>query len=189
MPAFLTRHGFPLALALGSFIVALLGSNTESALRYDRAAILDGQVWRLLSGHLVHLGASHLVMNLVALALIWVLAGRLFTAWQWVLIAVICALGVGGGLLAFNTDLAWYVGLSGVLHGFLVAGCLADLRSGHRNAWLLLALVWAKLIWEQIAGPLPGSELGAGGAVVVDAHLYGALSGILAAAILKQKKI
>jgi rhomboid family GlyGly-CTERM serine protease len=188
MPAFLKLHGFPLAVGLAAIIVALLGTEADLALRYDRAAILDGQAWRLLSGHMAHLGWSHLAMNLAALALIWILVGQLLSPVQWVWAAFVTALGIGGGLLAFNPELAWYVGLSGVLHGFLVSGCLADLRSGHRSAWLLLALVWAKLIWEQIAGPLPGSALGAGGAVVVDAHLYGALAGILAFAVLKRKK-
>ena len=184
MPAFLKLHGFPLAVAVGAIFVALLGTDADLALRYDRAAILDGQVWRLLSGHLAHLGWSHLIMNLAALALIWMLVGRLLTAWQWVWVAVICGLGVSGGLLAFNPELVWYVGLSGVLHGLLVSGCLAELRTSHRSAWLLLSLVWIKLIWEQVAGPLPGSEMGAGGAVVVDAHLYGALAGIFAAGVL-----
>lgn len=188
MPTFPKQHGFPLAIALCAVVIALLGVNADLSLRYDRAAILDGQLWRLLSGHLVHLGLPHLVMNLAGLALIWMLVGHLLTPWQWAGVAVVCGLGVSGGLLAFNPELAWYVGLSGVLHGLLVCGCLADLRTGRRSAWLLLALVWAKLIWEQVAGPLPGSEAGAGGAVIVDAHLYGGLAGILAAAVLQQKK-
>lgn len=188
MPAFLKLHGFPLAIALGAVTVALLGNSAGLWLRYDRAAILHGQVWRLLSGHLVHLGWSHLAMNLAGLALIWLLVGRQLSTGQWVWVAIVCGFGVSGGLLAFNPQLVWYVGLSGVLHGLLISGCLADLRNGHNGAWLLLALVWAKLIWEQTAGPLPGSEAGAGGAVVVDAHLYGALAGILAAAVLPNRR-
>lgn len=188
MPAFLKLYGFPLAIALAVILIGLLGSEADHWLRYDRAAILDGQLWRVLSGNLVHLGWPHLGMNLAGLALIWLLVGHLFTSRQWIGVAVICGLGVSGGLLAFNPELLWYVGLSGVLHGFLISGCLADLRSGRRGAWLLLALVWAKLIWEQVAGPLPGSEATAGGAVVVDAHLYGALAGILAVAIIPIRK-
>ena len=72
-----------------------------------------------------------------------------------------------------------YVGLSGVLHGLFVSGCLMDIRNGHRDALLLFILISAKLAWEQVSGPLPGSESTAGGHVVVDAHLYGALSGVV----------
>jgi len=46
---------------------------------------------------------------------------------------------------------------------------------------VLVAFVAAKLVWEQTGGPLPGSEATSGGTVIVDAHLYGALGGFIAA--------
>lgn len=36
---------------------------------YDRAAILSGEYWRLVTGHLVHFSPSHLIYNLLALGL------------------------------------------------------------------------------------------------------------------------
>ena len=45
-------------------------------------------------------------------------------------------------------------------------------------------LVVGKLSWEQFDGALPGSESVAGGLVVVDAHLYGALAGALLGIVL-----
>jgi len=42
---------------------------------------------------------------------------------------------------------------------------------------ILLVLVVGKLVWEQLTGALPGSESIAGGEVLVDAHLYGAIGG------------
>jgi rhomboid family GlyGly-CTERM serine protease len=184
MPEFLRPYTLPLAIALLTTAIALLGPVAGEWLRYDRAAILDGQVWRVLSGHLVHLGWSHLAMNLAGLALVWLLVGRQLSTGSWVVVVLVCGLVISGGLLLFNPRLAWYVGFSGVLHGMLISGCLAEIRAGRNGAWLLLGLVWLKLIWEQLAGPLPGSEATAGGTVVVDAHLYGALAGILANAIL-----
>ena len=47
------------------------------------------------------------------------------------------------------------------------------------NGFILLLLLVAKISWEQFSGPVPGSELTSGGPVVVDAHLYGALGGVL----------
>jgi membrane associated rhomboid family serine protease len=40
-------------------------------------------------------------------------------------------------------------------------------------------LVCGKLLWEQAVGPLPGSAEVAGGKVIVDAHLYGAIGGLV----------
>ena len=52
--------------------------------------------------------------------------------------------------------------------------------TGHVVGLGILGVLIAKLAWEQISGPLPGSAATAGVAVIVDAHLYGAAGGILA---------
>jgi len=66
----------------------------------------------------------------------------------------------------------------------IIAGSLADLRVYPKSAAILLTLVIGKLIWEQLSGPLPGSESTAGGFVVVDSHLYGAIGGALIGLVL-----
>ena len=48
---------------------------------------------------------------------------------------------------------------------------------------VICALVIGKLIYEQLFGPLPGSESTSGGSVVVNAHLYGAIGGAIAAGV------
>jgi rhomboid family GlyGly-CTERM serine protease len=174
----------PLCLAASALLVMLLGEDGEGLLRYQRSEILNGEGWRLLSGHLVHLGWSHLSMNLLALALVWALLGDTLTLAGWLLLLLCCALFDGLGLLLLNPGVEWYVGLSGVLHGLFLAGSLAGLASGRRDALLLLIALVAKLAWEQLAGPLPGSEAAAGGPVVVDAHLYGAIAGGATAALM-----
>ncbi|MDH3547427.1 MAG: hypothetical protein OEN22_10020, partial [Gammaproteobacteria bacterium] len=68
-------------------------------------------------------------------------------------------------------------------HGILAAGIVAGLRLQHREAYLLGAVVVAKLAYEQLIGPMPGSEQSTGGAVIVAAHLYGALTGAVAGAV------
>jgi rhomboid family GlyGly-CTERM serine protease len=88
---------------------------------------------------------------------------------------------IDAGFWFFYPELEWYVGLSGVLHGLLVAGLFAGLVQRDREAVILTLFVIAKLAWEQLAGPLPGSESSSGGVVIVDAHLYGAIGGLAGA--------
>ena len=172
------RHwGIPLVLGGAAFLIMLLGDGAAMGLRYQREAVLEGEIWRLLSGHLVHLGWSHLLMNLMALGLIWALFGDVLSIAAWLLLLLSSALFDGLGLLLMSPEIKWYVGMSGVLHGLFMAGALAAMVSGRRDGLLLLGVLAAKLLWEQFAGPLPGSETGAGGPVVVDAHLYGAIAG------------
>jgi len=176
---FLQRHSLPLIIIVIVTFLGFFGSDVTLWLRFDRNAILSGEIWRLLTGHLTHLGWSHLVMNAVGLALIWVLFGQRLSNKRWIQTIIISALFISLLLLTLNPQLRWYVGFSGVLHAMFVIGCIYDLKTGRWDAKLLLLIIVAKLAWEQVIGPLPGSETTAGGTVIVDAHLYGAVAGYL----------
>jgi len=166
-----------LALALALLCVSLQYAGLDSFLRFDRTLIDNGHWWLLLSGNFVHLGPSHLWMNLAGLALVVALVWQHYTVLQWLLLIIFASLVVGLGLWNFNPEVLAYVGFSGTLHGLIIAGVIADLRLYPRSAAILLVLVVGKLLWEQLGGALPGSESVAGGRVVVDAHLYGAIAG------------
>lgn len=174
------RYLLPLALCIIAFAAMLGGVEALFWMRYERPAILSGEVWRVLTAHLVHMGWPHLLVNLGGLVLIWLIFGRMLGTAQWLAVFACSALGVSLGLLLFHPELRWYVGMSGVLHGMFVAGALAGIFSGYRAEWLLLGALALKLAWEQVQGALPGTEDFVGGLVIVDAHLYGALSGLVA---------
>jgi rhomboid family GlyGly-CTERM serine protease len=174
--------GWPLALAL--LAVALETAGLREVLRWDRAAISGGEFWRLFGGHLVHLGWSHLLMNVLGFVLVWLLVGAAFSAKAWGVVLAFSVAVIDAGFWWLSPELGWYVGLSGVLHGILAAGAFTMLcRDPERRleAAVLILLVAVKLAFEQLAGPMPGSNAVAGGAVVVDAHLYGAIAGCGAA--------
>ena len=173
-----------LAVAIALSCIALQGAGLVEPLRFDREAIAGGAWWRLLSGNFVHLGAGHLWMNVAGLALVVTLVWGQFDAAEWAATVAFGSGVVGLGLYVLNPGIGWYVGFSGTLHTLVVAGSFGDLRDYPRSAAALLALVAGKLVWEQFAGALPGSEATAGGRVVVDAHLYGAIAGALAAPVL-----
>lgn len=179
------RHaGLPIAIA-SMAMGAWLGENAAVPwFRYERAAVLDGELWRLLSAHVVHLGAAHLALNLAGLALAWWLVGRNAGLRAWSIMLAVAALATGLGLLAFAPDVAWYVGLSGMLHGALVAGALL----GPRRDLLIVAVVAAKIAWEQWMGPSADTAALIGGAVIVDAHLYGAIGGAIAGLCLRLQR-
>ena len=174
----------PFVVALACVVAAAWGDVARELLRYDRLAIAGGDYWRLLSGHFVHLGYAHLALNLAGLLLVWLLVGRRYGSRQWLLVTAISVAVMDGGFWWLDEGLRWYVGLSGLLHGLLLAGAIRGLRSLPGESVVICAMVFAKLVYEQVAGPLPGSESAAGGAVVVNAHLYGAVGGALSACVL-----
>ncbi len=171
----------PIIIALIATLAALGGERVTIWLRYDREGILHGEIWRVFTAHIVHLGWQHLLMNLAGLFLIWALFGRMLGNRAWIMVLLLSAIAITLGLMFFNIHIRWYVGLSGVLHGLFLTGALLAIYAGYRAEILLLVFIIGKLAWEQHNGPLPGSAAMAGGNVLVDAHLYGAIAGVLAA--------
>jgi rhomboid family GlyGly-CTERM serine protease len=184
--AFLRRGStwwYPALLIVSSGVLELIGEGARVLLRYDRTAIPDFEFWRLVSGHFVHLGPSHYMLNALGLILVWLLVGGNFTIRQWLLVTLVSIAGVSAGLWFLDAGLSGYVGMSGILHGMLAAGSLVGLRTARRESLLIGAVILVKIGFEQLFGPLPGSEESAGGHVVVNAHLYGALAGVGTAAV------
>ncbi|HIP53221.1 MAG TPA: rhombosortase [Chromatiales bacterium] len=175
-PAF----GLTSGITLSSLAIAAAGHPAALLLRYEREPILTGQLWRLFSALAVHLGPGHLVMNLAVLWLLWAGFMRYLPETRWWAYVLFSTLGVTLGLLLFNPSIEWYVGLSGVLHGLVVAVLVEDYRNAPGTVLLLGMALLVKLGWEQYLGPLPASEAVSGGPVVVDAHLYGAIGGGIA---------
>jgi len=174
----------PRGLVLAAILALLLllqlgGAATASALRYDRSALLAGQWWRLASAHLVHLDLRHALLNGLGLVLMWALFVRDYRGRQWFLILLAAAAAIDAGLWFRDTSVLWYVGASGVLHGVMAAGILAELRRGELAGLVLAVFLLAKLTYEQWAGALPFA--GPAVPVMVNAHLYGALGGLAAA--------
>lgn len=157
-------------------------SGLAPMLRYSRDAIAAGEIWRLITAHLMHLGAAHFALNAMGTVLAAALVGAQLRPLAWAWVWLVCALSVSGGLWWLHPDIGWYVGMSGVLHGLIVAGAvtgLGDYRERLFAAAVLVAIA-AKLGWEQWSGAMPGTAALAGGSVITEAHLYGAVGGLVA---------
>ncbi len=162
-------------------VLAAGGTEVALALRYERDQ-WPQQWWRAVTGHFVHLGTGHALLNAAGAVLVGLLFGRALNGLQWLVVLVLSLAAIDLGFGFRDPSLEWYVGLSGVLHGLFVAGALCE---GRRDGYLLLVALAAKLVYEQLVGPLPGSAEAAGGPVVVNAHLYGAAGGLLAFGVLR----
>ena len=146
--------------------------NSLKLLMWDREAIDAGQWWRLLTAHLVHLDARHLLLNLFGLLLIVEMVCQTMTALDLTSVLLISAIGVSGLLWNLQSSLQWYAGLSGVLYGLWAAGAALTWVNGRQRwavcAWIALVV---KLIWfNHSVSSMP---------VVGVAHVYGAASGLL----------
>ena len=182
-------RGYGVALLAVCALLVLPGLGGEAvrdALSFDRAAIGAGQWWRLLSAHFVHLDAEHALLNGLGVVLMWALFARDYSPWRWAAIYCGAAASVSAGLWFLNPELQWYVGASGALHGVMTAGTIAHLRRGDLDGWILAIFIVAKLGYEQLSGALP---FAGSATTIVDAHLYGAIGGIVLALLLKSRRL
>ncbi|MBV9914770.1 MAG: rhombosortase [Sinobacteraceae bacterium] len=179
--------GVALLLACALLLLPELGGDSARLLlRYDRVALGAGQWWRLLTAHVVHLDFEHALLNSLGLILMWALFARDFRPRQWLLILAGAIAAIDAGLWLRDSTVLWYVGSSGALHGVMSAGTLAHVRRRDLDAWLLAPFLLLKLTYEQLSGALP--LVSAPAAVVVDAHLYGALGGLAVASLLRPRR-
>lgn len=167
-------------LALTIILVALgvAGEWMNPCLRYDRSAIEAGEVWRLVTAHLVHLNPWHMVLNVSGFLLCWFFFTDLLTRavlWLWFGVS---AVAVGMAFFLLDPALERYVGLSGILHGLLVMCLTLGIRRNPVLHTIVLLVVAGRLILEQT----PTYDVDylrnwIGGSVYVNAHLYGSIVG------------
>lgn len=155
-----------------------LGPTLTDTLVYQRQLIAQGEVWRLVTGHLLHTNGFHLLLNLAALLMLWALHGRFYRIKNYCALFLCCALTTSIGIYFFNTSLIQYVGLSGVLHGIFVFGAMMDIQAKDKTGYLLFIGVWLKIAHEQIYGASTDVSDLIEASVAIDAHLWGAVGGL-----------
>jgi rhomboid family GlyGly-CTERM serine protease len=151
---------------------------------YDRGAVRQGEVWRLLTSHLVHFDPAHLWYNLAAFGVAgWLVESQEGRGFR-VLLGLM-ALGISGFLLAARPEMAWYGGLSGLACGCVAYLALTGAGEGQRWWWVrgvVFLLLVIKLVYEAWSGgtvliyPAPLSFV-----PVWEAHVVGVMVALAAA--------
>lgn len=186
---FIKTHSLPLLLLIIAILFSLLSTENATLLRYEYSAISDGEIWRIFSGHLIHYSLTHLLLNLSALIVIWIIVHQFLDTKRWWYLFFISAFGISASLYLFMSDLQWYVGLSGVLHSIVTVGSIAAVLQGRKEFIILLVMIGFKLTFEQLYIPVTSEIFTLEGDVIVNAHFYGVLMGIISALIFKNKFI
>ena len=163
-------------LLIGLF---LLGESAFQLLVWDRQAMLGADLWRLVTGHLVHTDLAHLTWNIGAYLILGGVLESLYrvSARQQILLFLLAAATVNAAVWGLRPDLALYAGLSGVLNGYFILLFVYLWRIHHQKVTLLAgAGLLAKNGYEVLAG---ASVLNTSAwASVPEAHIAGALAGL-----------
>lgn len=146
----------------------------------DRVA--EGEIWRIFTGHIVHLSRMHAFMNELGLLFLIVVLWDVLEPVTLLTGVILSAVAIALGILFAPENYTYYVGFSGVTHGLFAWGGLRVWQSVNRGyGALIIVTVLGKLTWEAIMGPTPGATEAVGGVILVESHLYGVIGGTVAA--------
>jgi rhomboid family GlyGly-CTERM serine protease len=167
---------------IAGFIIFFAASATSCfpLLSLERNKVVEGEFWRLFTSNFVHFGWPHTLMNLAAFVICALALLNTFSALRLLALIIVCCMSVGTGVYFFNPEYETYAGLSGAIHGFIVAGLLLNKRHAYWLNSIFIAVIFAKIIHEHQAD-YQANELQTllPVAVAYDAHLYGAIAGLV----------
>ncbi len=146
---------------------------------FDRAAIIGGQWWRLITGNWVHFSADHLLADAVAVGMAGALIERREGMRVFWLYAAAAA-GVGLAVFFLAPTVVQYGGLSGVACGAFGYLALSEIKRSSVRRWtpaLVLVLLVAKVGWEYATGRALFVNTNDSMMVLPLAHAAGLLSG------------
>jgi rhomboid family GlyGly-CTERM serine protease len=166
-----------LIIVLMMYLLWVFFGSASEQLIYDRVLISQGEIWRLLTAHLVHLDSEHLILNLAALLVLGSLLEYLQPDWLAPAL-IIGVLVVTTGLWFNMPSLLYYCGFSGVLNTLLVVVLWSVWCRSQYPLVLILGVVnILKIFVELVIGKALFSSIL--WPPVPEAHFLGVLGGLI----------
>ena len=161
--------------------------NTQTLLQYGAVfkplIVENGEWWRLIAGMFIHIGLTHIVMNMVTLYFVGMQIENLFGHFKFLLIYFIA--GIFGNLvsLVFGNPLSLSGGASGAIFGLFGVWLMLG-ESFHANPYIH---VMARQLGLFVVLALASSLLESG--IDIYAHIGGILAGFLSGYLVGVPKI
>ncbi len=155
-----------------------------SIMEFNRDLIMEGEIWRLVTGHLIHWSPAHFYLDSMVFIFQGITFEKKIGSRYW-LILLLSALFISIALLLLRQDLFYYRGVSGIINTQLVlgAGLFIMDRSLDRVTRGMFAICFSihmiKIIYETACRiPLFSTHLlGDMGLFTPTAHLSGVAAG------------
>ncbi len=178
--------GSLLAVALAALVIQLFPT-WRDGLVYDRAALAEGGYWRIWTGHLVHFGWPHFLVDTGLLLIVGWFSGLRhprFTA----LASFLLPAFISASLFWLEPGMTRYAGLSAVNLGLLLYVALEGWRTDRREwFWPAVVVIYAaELAYEHLRGGTGGGTIRfdePGIRVATGAHLAAAAYALLAVGV------
>lgn len=168
-----------LAMALS----AAAATSTPEQWSLDIAKVQQGEWWRLVSGHLVHLSWQHYRYDLLALGMVFYICSRLGEKFHTIAFSGLFSASATSAVVMIVHPVDIYCGVSGITAGLLSFAALLLIVQGARiSGYVVLVAMLFKtcLEWRGISA--------SGVAPVWQAHCAGAAAGVCVAVLSLKRK-
>ena len=162
-----------------TFLVFLFEPQSSRYFAYSRSSITQLEVWRFFTTSFCHTNFNHFLMNVIGLTInpfLFLETYQKFPLWPLILFN---SLFIGLAIFFIDPTILSYVGLSGALHGLFSYAVMNDIARKDKWSWILGFCLITKIAYEQYFGPAQVTITLIGAPVLINAHLYGAIAGIL----------
>lgn len=170
-------------ILLASLSLIMQLSNGISWASLSIVDINHGQLWRIITAHLVHYDWQHFLMNIIGMALCMLVFRDDLYPKHWLLSFLFISAFSSLGLLSVYDEYQRYAGFSDVLHGWILLGALAISPREPKLAIIVFLLFWIKIIEENIGLQFFTSATMDSNNIATNSHIFGALAGIIYAFI------
>ncbi|NJL59044.1 MAG: rhombosortase [Desulfobacteraceae bacterium] len=154
---------------------------------YDRAAISDGELWRLVSSPMVHYDKAHLYYNLMAFGIAgWCV--EFISPGYFTIVCLSNAILITLIMFIAMPEMNQYAGLSGIVCSLLVFYALHLFSESRWLSMAILMAISAKIVFELLNArsvlpyPNPSSFV-----IVPQSHLIGCLIAVIMFIFMKLK--
>ena len=160
-----------------SLLMFIFQPQSNHLFSYDYIYINQGEWWRIISNSFCHTNLPHFLMNCLGLIVITTLFIKTFKESSIWPLFIFSSIFISFCIYFIEAENIRYVGLSGVLHALFAYGVCRDCLRKDRWGYILACALLIKLASEQYFGASQTTRELINASVLVNAHLYGAISG------------
>lgn len=175
------RNYIPAGSTCLGFIIVCIAIQMTSGMEWaslEIEATRQGQLWRLVTGHLTHLDRDHFLMNMAGLSLCIIVFHDDVKPLHWIASFLFISIFSSIGMCYVYAEFDRYVGFSDVLHGWILLGAASIAHKEPKLAAAIFILFWLKILEENLKLPF-FTSYGITGNVAKESHIYGSIGGMV----------
>lgn len=185
----LNKISIILIALIGLIYLSLETNPFYELLYFENTKILKGEVWRIFTAHITHNNLDHLLVNLAAFVIIFILFDNKLTTYNWFIFFIFSTLFIACCYLILDAKEANFVGSSSLAYATFSVMGLSNYSTNRFFSAISLSFIVVVVICQQLITEFSLLSILSETDLATQSHLYGMISGFIYFALLSAIKI